>query len=186
VPAEIEPRVLGGPNTAFLARYGLDETSKGVPVPWKHHDWNEALGYAHLDPVEDWPRRKGPGYEQPAKRQKDIASATKKRAPRMDSVALSPTKGRLRIRLDDTKKHMPIVPLLPNAACQLHRWAYKETHPIEKMEGVSKKPPGSRSGVMRCETCEVNLCLKCWKFYHEKHRLKPLVFDILGEDDDMK
>jgi len=31
---------------------------KGVPVPWNHHDRNEALGYAHLDPHEYWPRRK--------------------------------------------------------------------------------------------------------------------------------
>ncbi len=35
---------------------------KGVPVPWTHHDWNEAIGYAHLDPIMDWPRRKS-GYE---------------------------------------------------------------------------------------------------------------------------
>jgi hypothetical protein len=32
---------------------------KGVPVLWSHHDWNEAIGYAHLDP-EYWPRQKGP------------------------------------------------------------------------------------------------------------------------------
>ncbi len=31
---------------------------KGVPVPWNHHDWNEAIRYAHLDPAEYWPRRK--------------------------------------------------------------------------------------------------------------------------------
>jgi len=31
---------------------------KGVPVPWNHHDWNEVIGYAHLDPHEYWPRRK--------------------------------------------------------------------------------------------------------------------------------
>ncbi len=31
---------------------------KGVVVPWNHHDWNEAIGYAHLDPAEYWPRRK--------------------------------------------------------------------------------------------------------------------------------
>jgi hypothetical protein len=114
-----------------------------------------------------------------------MTSATKKRAMRMDSMALSPTRGRLRIRLDETKKHMPIKPLLPNAACQLHLWAYKETNPVEKMEKANKKPSGSWSGVMQCETCEVNLCLKCWKTYHKKHRLKPLVFDILGEDDNM-
>ena len=158
---------------------------KGVPIPWTHHDWNEAIGYAHLDPIEDWPRRKSADYERPAMKQEDIASATKRRAPRVDSKALSPTRGRLRIRLDESMTHMPVVPLLPNAACQLHRWAYKETHPMEKVDGATTKPSGSRSGVMRCETCEVNLCLKCWKPYHKQHRLKPLVFDILGEDDNM-
>ena len=30
----------------------------GVPVKWSHHDWNEAIGYAHLDPDKDWPRKK--------------------------------------------------------------------------------------------------------------------------------
>jgi hypothetical protein len=158
---------------------------KGVPVPWTHHDWNEAIGYAHLDPIEDWPRRKSADYERPPMKLEDIASATKRRAPRVDSKALSPTRGRLRIPLDESMSHMPVVPLLPNAACQLHRWAYKETHPMEKVDGATTKPSGSRSGVMRCETCEVNLCLKCWKPYHKQHRLKPLVFDILGEDDNM-
>jgi hypothetical protein len=32
VPADVEPRVLGGPNTAFLERYGLDKTSH--PMDW--------------------------------------------------------------------------------------------------------------------------------------------------------
>ncbi len=32
VPVEIRPRVLGGPNNAFLERYGLDETSH--PMDW--------------------------------------------------------------------------------------------------------------------------------------------------------
>jgi hypothetical protein len=25
---------------------------KGVPVQWTHHDWNEAIGYAHVDPYD--------------------------------------------------------------------------------------------------------------------------------------
>ena len=33
---------------------------KGVPMPWKHHDFNEAVGYALISPESDWPRRKGP------------------------------------------------------------------------------------------------------------------------------
>jgi hypothetical protein len=80
----------------------------------------------------------------------------------------------------------PVTPLRPNAACQLHCWAYNETHPMDKMEGGNAKPSGLRSHVMRCKTCKVNLCVKCWKTYHKQHRLKPLVFDILGEDGDMQ
>ena len=33
---------------------------KGVMVSWNHHNWNEEIGYAHLDPDEDWPRKKSP------------------------------------------------------------------------------------------------------------------------------
>ena len=29
---------------------------KGVPVQWT--DWNQTIGYAHLDPDKDWPRKK--------------------------------------------------------------------------------------------------------------------------------
>ncbi len=153
-------------------------------MPWTHHDWNEVVGYAHLDPIKDWPRKKS-GNGHPAKKQDNMTLATKKRAMRMDLMALSPKWGRLRIRLDKTKKHMPVNPLLPNAACQPHRWAYKETNPVEEMEKANKKPSGLWSGVMQCKTCKVNLCLKCWKMYHKKHRLKPLVFDILGEDNNI-
>ena len=27
---------------------------KGAKMMWTHHDWNETIGNAHLDPVEDW------------------------------------------------------------------------------------------------------------------------------------
>jgi len=50
---------------------------KGVPVLWTHHDWNEAIGYAHLDPEEDWPKRKSAEIN-PASKQ--VSSAEKTRA----------------------------------------------------------------------------------------------------------
>jgi hypothetical protein len=66
---------------------------KGVPVPWIHHDWNKAIGYVHLDPIEYWPRRKGSFKNDdttcPAKQ--DNLSDLKKKAPRVDSIALLPT-----------------------------------------------------------------------------------------------
>ena len=27
---------------------------KGVPVQWTHHNWTEAIGYAHVDPEVLW------------------------------------------------------------------------------------------------------------------------------------
>jgi hypothetical protein len=124
---------------------------KGVPVPWTHHDWNKAIGYAHLDPIEYWPRRKGPLKNDdttcPAKQ--DNPSDLKKKAPRVDSVALLPTWGRLKGRLNhNTKIHMPVPPSSQNATCQLRCWAYKEMHPLDKAEGSNIKPSGLRSHVM--------------------------------------
>ncbi len=33
---------------------------KGVPVKWMHHDWNEAIAHAHINPDEYWPLKKSP------------------------------------------------------------------------------------------------------------------------------
>jgi hypothetical protein len=43
---------------------------KGVPVPWTHHNWNEAIGYAHVDTTEYWPRRFGLETTPPTKQVK--------------------------------------------------------------------------------------------------------------------
>ncbi len=156
---------------------------KGVSVPWSHPDWNEAIGYAHLDPIEYWPRRKG----LPAKnddttglaKQASMSDLSKK-APRLDSMSLLPTRGRLMVRLDTTLPHMPLRLTNVNTTCQLHCWAWKETHPKDKQEGNNIKPQGSGAHVMTCETCKVHLCLGCWEIYHRSHSLKRWFFDILG------
>jgi hypothetical protein len=128
-----------------------------------HHDWNKAIRYAHLDSTEYQPRGKGPfkndDTTRPAKQ--DILSDLKKKAPRVDSIALSPTWGRLKGCLNhNTTIHMPVPPSSQDAMCQLHPWAYKEMHLLDKAEGSNIKPSCSRSHVMRCEACGVNLCLK--------------------------
>jgi len=61
---------------------------KGVPVQWNHHDWNEVIGYTHLDPDEDWQRKKSP----PETPKSTTSSDSKKRAPKIDNKALSPTR----------------------------------------------------------------------------------------------
>ena len=131
---------------------------KGVAIPQTHHDWNETIGYTHVDPVEYWPRRFGLGFTPPTKQ---VTKSEPKKATSIDSKSLSPTWHR-KGHLDTTKSHMPVPPSADHAACQLHRWAYKETHPTDKMKGTNIKPAGSRLHGMRCETCAVNLCLKCF------------------------
>ena len=168
---------------------------KGVPVLWNHHDWNEAIGYAHLDPHEYWPRRKSPHSTTTEGAVAAVSTAavstTKQpklntkgkpilpRGPRVDSSALSPTRGSLKCCLDhNTRVHMPEPPLTLNANCTLHRWAHKEFNPNDV---PSNKPAGSRAHVMRCEACGVNLCLRCWKIFHTQQRLRLHVPAILGE-----
>ncbi len=159
---------------------------KGVPVPWTHHDWNNAIGYKHLDPIEYWPRRKGPFKNDdticPTKQ--DNPSDLNKKAPRVDRMALLPTLGQLKGRLNhNTTIHMPVPPSSQNATCQLHCWVNKATHPLDKAEGSNIKPSGLHSHVIRCEACGVNLCLKDRENFPTKQRLKLHVFDIRGDKD---
>jgi hypothetical protein len=146
---------------------------KGVPVKWTHHDWNEAIGYAHIDPDEYWLRRKSPPKTSVSR------ADPQKRTQRIDSLALSPTRGRLQHRLDG-HNHMPVVPVNRQMCCQLHRWAYKEFNPDEKDNG---KPKGSRVGVMRCRECNVHLCLSCWEIFHSKERLRLEIPRILNAEE---
>ena len=156
---------------------------KGVPVKWSHHDWNEAIGYAHLDPGEDWPRKKSC----PETAMSTTSSASKKRAPKMDSKALSPTRGRMKVRLDTSVNHMPVVPRGErfNNVCQLHRWADKEFNPGKDKTGKKKntKPACARGHVMRCTVSDVNLCLGCWEIFHTQQHLRSHIPGILGENE---
>ena len=149
---------------------------KGVPMKWTHHDWNEAIGYAHLDPQAEWIQRKSPG-KSPTTNDDRGAGATsevKRRNVRIDTVALSPIRGRMNLRLDHTNfRHVPIP---SGGVCQLHRWAATEAGSDKEKRA---KPAGSWGrSVAFCEACQVNICIPCWKLYHFKHDLKPHVNTI--------
>jgi hypothetical protein len=118
---------------------------KGVPVKWMHHNLNEAIAYAHIDPNEYWPRAKSP----PKIVDLNVTVA-KGRSHKMDSLALSPTRGRLRGRLNGSATHMPVLPdaMKGTTVCQLHQWAYKEFNPGDTRK--SPKPAGLHSQVMHC------------------------------------
>ena len=154
---------------------------KGVKMRWTHHDWNEAIGYAHLDPVEDWPRRKSPGkLATNDARGATVTSEVKKRNSRMDSMALSPTRGRLNFRLDHSSMvHVPVPSNINTPACQLHCWAYQELQGDRDQK--KRTPQGARAQVVLCEACNVHLCIPCWKLYHFERDLAPHISRILGK-----
>ncbi len=124
---------------------------------------------------EYWPQKKSP-----QKSGVDMVRKGKKRAPKIDSLALSPTRGWLRGRLDDSVIYMPVLPDAPpgTTMCQLHQWVYKEFNHDDDAKNC--KPAGSHSQVMLCRTCQVNLFLNCWEFFHTKEHLQFEIPRILG------
>ena len=72
-----------------------------------------------------------------------------KRATAFTDDSLSPN-GQLKIRLNVAADHYPIPPSSTRARCALHRWVDNE----------------SLKQVMKCTTCNVHLCIQCYKLYH--------------------
>ena len=59
--------------------------------------------------------------------------------------------GNLRNRLNSALDHLPEpTTISSNPRCALHRWV-----------GIEKK-----AQIMKCTTCNVNLCLDCYKKFH--------------------
>ena len=78
------------------------------------------------------------------------STSKKIKSSRCTEDSLLPDTGNLKMRLDNTLDHLP-VPAKKNARCGLHRFVGIET---EKQ-------------VSYCSTCNVNLCLQCYRFFHK-------------------
>ena len=85
----------------------------------------------------------------------------KLRSAKLHDNALRPN-GQLSIRLDKTKLHCADK-AKGRARCSLHRWLGFET----------------QKHISYCETCNVNLCQSCFKYFHITH-------DITSEKDTLK
>ena len=86
------------------------------------------------------------------------------RCTRITDLSIDPRSGDLRIRLSfGPGQHCPDPAVTKNAQCGLHNWAMKETEHQVK-----------RGGLMYCETCNVHLCLPCWKKFHTIQEVKDV------------
>ncbi len=73
----------------------------------------------------------------------------KARSSRISSTSLLPN-GSLSCRLMKSLDHLPENPSKKKSRCSLHRWLGYET----------------QKGVMYCPSCNVNLCIDCYKIFH--------------------
>lgn len=79
------------------------------------------------------------------------STARPSRCARLTDDSLSPTGG-LKMRLDTTINHLPIK-AQKRSRCALHSWA-------------SERKQRTEAFVMYCPTCNVNLCIDCYNFFH--------------------
>ena len=71
--------------------------------------------------------------------------------------------GSLKCRLDMRLDHLPCEKVSSRARCGLHRWV-----------GVE-----SQSQISYCRTCGVNLCIKCYRLFHEQVDLLKMKSSLL-------
>ena len=77
-----------------------------------------------------------------------VSKPKKLRTEKLDNNVLKPD-GALFMRLDTTKFHLADK-VKGHSRCSLHRWLVFDT----------------QRGITYCETCHVNICKNCFKYFH--------------------
>ena len=146
----------------------------GRKSPLTHYGFNRAVALAWLKPSTFWSSRfsgvrkhtNGTSVTTDStiassivtrKKQNDI---DKKNASLTENT-LDPYIGQLRCRLDHSLNHLPSLNDKPESNCQLHYFLVKKKY---------------KAQLMKCQTCNVLLCLHCYKKFHEVPVLKRVRF----------
>ncbi len=101
----------------------------------------------------------------------------------MTNKGLDPVSGKLRMRLDSSLPHLcvPVDEGRRGVVCQLHRWAFRRSLESAGMKDEpTDVPPGAKKKVVRCKTCGINLCVRCWEIFHKEKDMEVVVYNILG------
>ena len=64
-------------------------------------------------------------------------------------------RGAMSIQLDTHYDHLTQLPQIKNPRCALHRWGSVEI----------------RSSIIYCATCNANLCINCYKMFHQNAKI---------------
>ena len=154
---------------------------RGLTPEYSHFEFQEAIGKAWIDPINNWPTRNRMHLSHieracPTRKIEDF-----KRCFAITEKALDLKTGKLRCRLDSTLTHFPEyvnVQRKHPTQCQLHMWAFR-IHGKKSNSKEQNKPKGSRARVFHCSACNVHLCGKCFNIFHKIDNLFLCIDDIL-------
>jgi len=94
-----------------------------------------------------------------------IAMSSNNKATRVNNSMLDPTHGTLKIQLSDDS-HWHVHSTAKDAICSLHQWAL----------GCARTK--HHNSIMHCDHCNVNLCLVCFKIFHNISDVKKLKSEV--------
>ena len=89
-----------------------------------------------------------------------------KKGAYISDESLHPYHGALKIRLSGLYHHCPAHPYAKDPTCSLHWWAADDN--------AYKR----RGNIMRCDCCNVNLCIDCFPLFHRIKDVKRLKSEI--------
>ena len=147
-----------------------------IKLNYTHYEFVCEIGKAWLYPEDYFDKTQGDASLASASTTTTTASkGTKRRSSRVEAME-EPKKSKFtgftdstlqnnnkcfQHRLDRTKKHCPKAVKKGGKSeprCQLHTWATKSIIRI-------------KAGVVRCDTCQVHLCIPCFEIFHEERDL---------------
>ena len=100
-----------------------------------------------------------------------------KKANKFTNNSLCPIEGQLKSWLDHSFPHRPVLVDKKNPTCQLHCWAHNAYYG----DSAASAPPGSRSNVMACDSCNVKLCLWCFYIFHKNQDVSECIDAIIND-----
>ena len=147
--------------TNCFVLYHMFHEAHDRSLPMNHYEFIKAVALAWLDPDTYWPAQK-------KKTSRSVSSSTTatpktgistrrslkiqpKKSASVTDKYLDPYTGVLRCRLNTSLCHLPEENKKNEANCQLCNWAIKKKN---------------RSRLMTCPTCNIILCLTCYKKFH--------------------
>jgi len=142
--------------------------------PLNHFEFMRQIVLAWIDPDTYWPvneKRDSSSVSttssftspRPSKRIREIP----KRNTTFTDKALDPYTGILRCYLDTSLDHLPDENDKAEGSCQMHYWQDKTKY---------------RKQLLKCATCQVCLCIKCYKTFHTIPNLIPIKENFAGLD----